>query len=195
MEKITFNGEPVQIRNPKGEYSKKPKHSWAKYTMYAIGILLFGAVGAHMWVSKELVATKIVPVVHADVTPEITTEAKVQQLKQMLINDMASCEYLGYDQNTAIPKWDDNNAGTLPLKDKLSYGQMQWKISTMQRMYKTLHGTDLSNYEAILKAMDAKQAREIALDAWINIKGSINEWSCATEAMKTRVEDIRFLTK
>ncbi len=107
---------------------------------------------------------------------------------------MAACEYPGYSQDTAYPQYDDNKAGSLPAKDKLSYGIMQFKISTMQRFYKQLYGKDLSNYEAIQKAMNEQDARAIALDAWLNIKGSINEWSCATDAMKQQVADVRFLT-
>lgn len=188
---VDMDGKQVWPRKNNGEFKKSPKnHKWAKRGMAVLAVTIFAlAIYGDHWTSKELSVT--VPTAYAGET----MTAKVDALKIKLIDEMQGCEYTGWDQDNAIPKIDNNSKGTLPTKDILSYGPMQWKISTMQRMYKQLNGVDLTNYQAILMAMDGKRAREIALDAWLNIKGSINEWSCATEQMKAQVEDIRFLTQ
>lgn len=193
--RITYLGEPwppkKQPRNKVGQYHKR---SVLPYVTMA-GIAGFGAF--LVMNSGVTVEYQAAPIAKAAVIASSTVSLpeKIEQLKQSLADEMSACEYPHFKQETAVPVWDDNKAGTLPAKDKLSYGAFQFKISTVQRFYKTLHGENLSNYEAIQKAMDEKEARALAIDAWINIKGSINEWSCANESMKAKVEIIRELEK
>lgn len=141
-------------------------------------------VGFSKWYNNEIMA--VAPVAYAGET----MEAKVEALKEKLADDMVACENKGH-----LLVWpDDNSGGTLPRKDKVSIGDLAFKISTVQRFYKILHGADLNDRDAMQLALDTPRARQLAIDSWLNIKGSINEWSCVTDEMKTTVEDIRFLT-
>jgi hypothetical protein len=121
----------------------------------------------------------------------VTLEEKVEELKQKLADDMVKCE----NPTHVLVNPDDNKAGTLPLKDKVSIGDFQFKLSTIQHMYKTLHGVALSDRDALMLGLDPIKARELAIEAWIGIKGSIFQWTCATPEMAATVENIRFLTK
>lgn len=118
-----------------------------------------------------------------------TVEGKIDRLKEKVLDDMTACENPSH-----LLTWNDDNAlGTLPKKDKPSNGDLAYKISTVQRHYKILNSITLSDRDALLLALDTDKARDLAMNAWLHIKGSINEWSCATPEMKTRIEDIRLL--
>jgi hypothetical protein len=115
-----------------------------------------------------------------------TKEHALDRLKNLLFTEMNACENPSH-----IPVWpDDNQAGSLPKKDKVSIGDAAFKVSTVQRFYKKLHGTDLTDMEATLMALDPIKARDLAIESWIKLPGSINEWSCASETMKAQVTDI-----
>lgn len=195
MEKVTYMGRPVwpkQKRNKRGEYAHK-----ASFLPYISGALIIG-FGVFLAMNSGVkVVYQAAPVAQAAVistsTPEapVTLEEKVEQVKHKLVEEMNACE----NPHHYIVWPDDNSHGTLPLKDKVSIGDLAYKISTVQRFYKLLHGVKLTDREAFDLAADPVQARELAIDSWINIKGSINEWSCATDSMKAKVEIIRELVK
>ena len=114
---------------------------------------------------------------------------KVEQMKTQLIEDIAKKENeIGVP---AIP--DDNKRGTLPLKDKVSYGCMMYKISTVQLHYKTLYKKSLTDQEAATLAMDCTKAKALAKDAIFGIQGALWNWSVATKEMGNRVAFIRQL--
>ncbi len=198
--RITFNGEPLSKYYPFATAWEVKKYNFFMWLRKQgiRGLVVAGITGIifttykigqyHPEVSfTREVSQIVVPSAYAGET----LEAKVEELKQKLADDMVKCE----NPTHVLVNPDDNKAGTLPLKDKVSIGDLQYKISTIQLHWKTLHGTNLSDREALMLGLDPQKARELAIDAWVNIKGSINSWSCATEAMKTQVEDIRFLTK
>ncbi len=198
--KITFLGEPLHTIYPHASRYQVFKYRFFRAIRWTLirGLAVAGFAGIilttykigqyHPDVSFTREASSIVtPTAFAGET----LTAKVDDLKQRLADEMVSCE----NPTHVLVNPDDNKAGTLPLKDKVSIGDLQFKISTIQHMYKTLHGTNLSDREALMLGLDTQKARELAIDAWINIKGSINQWSCATDSMKQTVEDIRFLTK
>lgn len=121
--------------------------------------------------------------------PVIELKGKtLEQLKDEVIHDLASKEN---GDGTELPVYlDDNSKGSLPRKDKVSIGCMSYKISTIQRHYKAIHGKDINNLEAALLALDCPQAKELAKQA-IFTKGAISEWMGATEKMKLKVQIIR----
>lgn len=192
MKKVTYMGKQVwPKRNKRGEYARKG----TSYMPYVSGTLVVG-FGVFLAMNSGLkVEYQAAPVAHAAVistsTPEapVTLEEKVTTLKHKLVEEMVACE----NPSHYLTWPDDNKAHTLPLKDKVSNGDLAYKISTVQRHYKLLFGTKLSDREALELALDPVRARELAIDSWINLKGSINEWSCATDHMKTEVEIIREL--
>jgi hypothetical protein len=197
---ITFNGEPLC-----NVYPHATKWQVLKYRFFRgirwVGIrtlIIAGVTGLFFTTYKigqhnpdvsftREISTVVVPQVFAGET----MEGKVDELKEKLLDEMVACE----NPTHVLVNPDDNRAGTLPLKDKVSIGDLQYKISTMQHHHKTLYGTNISDREALMLGLDTPRARALAMDAWLNIKGSINAWTCANESMKTQVELIRFLTK
>lgn len=113
----------------------------------------------------------------------------LEQLKDEVITKLSNDENENPD---AVPfKWDDNSKGTLPAKDKPSYGCMQYKNSTVQRHYKAIYGESLTNLEAVLLALDCEKAKALAKEAIFGKLDAIGEWSAASEHMKAKVEVIR----
>ena len=170
-----------------GRYSKG--HKFITTVALVLIILTVGAFIADRMGLNTVSAVNeaVVPVAYAGEN----MEARVDALKEKLLDEMVACE-----NPTHIPVWyDDNSAGSLPKKDKVSYGDLAYKLSTLQHFYKTLKGQALTDKEAALFALDADKIRPFTMDVWLNIKGSINHWSCATDGMKRTVEDIRFLTQ
>ncbi len=198
--KITFLGEPLHTIYPHASRFQVFKYRLFKAIRWTlIRTLVLAGVGG------LFITTYKLGQVHPDVsfTREIgaiatptafageTMQAKVDTLKEALLDEMVACE----NPTHVLVNPDDNKAGTLPLKDKVSIGDLQFKLSTIQHMHKTLTGTTLTDREALMLGLDPLKARELALNAWINIKGSINQWTCASQSMKEKVEIIRFLTK
>lgn len=190
--RITYLGETwppkKQPRNKVGQYHKR---SVMPYVSMALVVVFIGFIGKYGAIKAEYVNTRVANAAVLDDGIEPLTQADIDAMKEAVLDEMVACEYKGYSPKTAYPTWDDNKRGTLPAKDKLSYPPMQFKVSTVQRFYKQLYKKDLTNAEAIALAVTAKDARSLAIESWINIKGSINEWSCATDHMKMRVEKIR----
>lgn len=196
--KITFNGEPLCNVYPHATKWQVFKYRFFRAVRRTLQVTFAGAgimaiLGCAFLIGKNWnnLSPELTAIAPQKVYAAETMESKVDALKQKLIDEMVACE----NPTHLLVNADDNKAHSLPIKDKVSIGDMQFKISTIQRFYKTLHGVSLSDREALMLGLDTSKARELALEAWINIKGSINEWSCATEDMKQTVNDIRFLTK
>ncbi len=190
-----------QNRDSDGKYTIKSKiaNFFARlWFLTKIGVTSFAVLALAVFSGYALRGNEVsaqvnyvaAPVTMATSSP-ISIEDKVNMLKNAVLNEMANCE----NPHHYLVWQDDNKAGTLPMKDKVSNGDLAYKISTVQREYSTLNGKKLSDKEALELALDPQQARALAIDAWVNIKGSVNEWSCATDQEKTQIEDIRLITK
>jgi hypothetical protein len=197
MERISYLGKqiyPKQKRNKRGEYARKglpvmPIISGA--LIVGFGVFLAMNSGITVEYQATPVAQAAVISTSTPVAAPVSLEERVEKVKHDLVEQMAHCENKDH-----ILTWpDDSHEHSLPLKDKVSNGDLAFKISTVERFNKILHGTTLSDRDALELALDPVRARELALDAWINIKGSINEWSCATDDMRAKVEVIRELEK
>ena len=165
---------------------------WTKYTMFGLAtasVIFFMGYAYHGdQVSAEVNYIAVPPM---STTSPATIQDKIELLKNNVLDEMNACE----NPHHLLTWNDDNSEHTLPMKDKPSNGDMAYKISTVKREYKILYGKDLTDKDALELALEQDQARALAINAWVNIKGSINEWSCANDKMKTQVEDIRLLTK
>ncbi len=190
--KVFFNGERLRDVYPHATRYQLFKYRAAKFfrkiviTSAALAILALT-----YFIGTKGAGHEIVAVVAQPAYAEETMEGKVDALKEKLLDEMVNCE----NPTHVLVNPDDNKAGTLPLKDKVSIGDLQFKLSTIQHFHKTLTGTTLTDREALMLGLDSQKARELALNAWINIKGSINQWTCASQSMKEKIEVIRFLTK
>lgn len=139
---------------------------------------------------NELNGTELVAYADTVTLPGIELKGKsVEDLKAEVIHDLASKEN---GDGTELPVYlDDNSKGSLPRKDKVSVGCMAFKISTVQRHFKAIHGKELNNLEAVLLALDCDKAKELAKEAIFGELNAIGEWMGATEKMKIKVSLIR----
>lgn len=111
----------------------------------------------------------------------------IDQLENEVIDQLAKGENEG-----GVPCYlDDNKAGTLPKKDKVSCGVMAYKVSTVQRHAKGCYGDSLTNEEAVGLALDESKAKSLAKCAIFGTQNAIGEWSAATSEMKIKVSLIR----
>lgn len=163
---------------------------WAAFVSLLGWMVVAGYAWAKFDNSRTLVA-------YADVstsTVQMEMQGKtIDQLKDEVIAKLANDE--NNDPDRVPVKWDDNKKGTLPAKDKWSYGCMQYKNSTVQRHYKAIHGEDLSNLEAVLLALDCAKAKELAREAIFGNLNAAGEWTMATPEVLMRVKIIREMSK
>lgn len=124
-----------------------------------------------------------------------TLTAKVEQLQTDIVEQIAQLESSNVDTKDALIIPDDNKRGTLPRKDKVSIGCMQFKISTVQMYAKQLQQKDLTNYDAVLLALDCPKSKELAKAIIFQTTGGLWNWSVATKEMGLKVEFIKSLTK
>lgn len=112
----------------------------------------------------------------------------IEELKDGVVDQLVKCESGGAE---GLIVHDDNKAGTLARKDKVSIGVLQFKVSTVQHYMKTLYGVSISDKEAILLALDTEAAKKLAKDVIFKVKGGLFNWTCYTPEMKVEVELIK----
>lgn len=122
---------------------------------------------------------------------QVTLSSKIDQLKTDLVNDISQLE----NKNNVPIVIDDNKAGTLPKKDKVSIGCMQFKIGTIEHYYQVLKKGTISDSDAVLLALDCDRAKELAQEVIFETDGGIWNWSVATKEMGAKVTVIKELSK
>lgn len=198
-------GEDVKPQ-PRDRKTKRFKKSGARKLAIAL-LVVFGFVGSYFTIGTyaEDMSGKLVDAIADSVLPQayasngvdssaiadVIVGNRVDALKDALVDELAAKEN---GDGSALPAYvDDNKAGSLSRKDKVSYGCMSYKISTVQSQYQTLYGKSLSNLDAVLLALDCGRAKSLAKDAIFKLPGALWNWSAATQEMATRVEVIRSL--
>src|SRR5436190_22288196 len=142
--KITYLGK--EVRDRRGRFARTRK--WiGRIGIFCFAVIMAGAIYADRWNTKEL---SVVAPVYAGETMQARVEAELDKV----INQIAQAESQGSKTEDALITIDDNKAGSLPRKDKVSIGCMQYKVSTVQRHWKLVHGEDLNNYQAVMVALD-----------------------------------------
>src|SRR5437764_8590275 len=178
--KITYMGK--EGRNRRGRFSRR-KYAWMLLVMVAIlGTIPF----ADSWLGRQI------DVVQPAYAGETMT-AKVDAELDKVINEIAQSESGNSKTDDALITIDDNKEGSLPKKDKVSLGCMQFKVSTVQRFWKQLRNDSLTNYDATMIALNCDKAKALAKEAIVKLQGSLWEWSVATQDMGARVGLIREL--
>ncbi len=120
-----------------------------------------------------------------------TVESKIELLQNELIDEIARKENI----NNIPIVIDDNKAGTLPKKDKVSIGCMQFKIGTIQHYYSYLKKGEITDKEAIMLALDCDKAKELANEIIFKTQGGLWNWSVATKEMGIKVGIIKEMMK
>lgn len=101
-------------------------------------------------------------------------EAKVEALKDKLVEDIRNCERSIYNESDAPIILDTNK--------KMSIGTFMYQKTTVQHYYKTLYGQKITPKEATLIALDENKARELTYDIiFKDSKGIANWHNCAVK--------------
>ena len=187
-------GKP--IRDNKGRFSSITKKLKKGFGYVACALFIILVVSLYNGARKADVLTFRAEANQEIKTIEIDTlPQKIEELKDEVVEEIAECESNNASQDVALVVYDNNSKGTLTGKHVASIGVMQFKVATVQMFYKTLHGKELTNYEATTLALGNDRAKELAKEAIFGIKGALWHWSCATEEMGNRVTIIRELLK
>ena len=150
-----------------------------------LGAVMFAVMAICFMIGRSTHTEKI----FADSTSDLSV--KVDQLKDGVVNDIAIAE-----NKTNVPVIpDDNKAHSLPLKDKVSIGCMQFKISTIQHYYSVLKKGSISDTDAVILGLDCTKAKALAKEVIFDTQGGLWNWSVATKEMGSKVEIIKQLEK
>jgi len=158
-------------------------------SVISVSVFLVVSVGFYFGMKNKVEAEVEVVKVFND-----TLSLRIEELKTELINELVVLESDNVGDDEALIVYDDNKNGTLPRKDKVSIGCMQFKIGTIQKYVKELRNEELTNYEATMIALNCEQSKQLSKDIIFEVKGGLWNWSVATEKMGNKVEFIRSLS-
>lgn len=85
---------------------------------------------------------------------EAVFEAKIESLKDSVIDQLISCESKGYKESDGLIVFDSNKVASL--------GVLQWQVKSVQYYYKLRTGNDITKKEAIELALNEQEARSLA---------------------------------
>ena len=126
-----------------------------------LGMLGFTIYGAYRFGETNVISIKAETV---DSMP-----AKIEKLKDEVIDKLISCESQGYKESDAPIIYDTNK--------KMSIGLAQFQIATVIYYEKVLYNRQISAKEAVLIALDEQETRELAKDIIFKTKsGVIKDW-------------------
>lgn len=188
---VIWNGDPMNKVYPHPRWFEVLKYKIAINTRRILIISM--CVGALIGSYKIGDMNTSTVFVNAEDRSQDIFSAKVEKLKDEVIEEIAKCESKNASQDLALVTYDNNSRGTLTGKHIASIGVMQFKVGTVQDFYKILHKSTLTNYEATMLALDNKKAKDFAKESIFKIQGALWHWSCATEEMGVRVTMIKSL--
>jgi len=94
-------------------------------------------------------------------------QEKIEGLKDAVMSKLSQCEGGGYKESDGIIIMDTNN--------KLSIGQFQWQVSSVQHYYKLMTGKDISKKDAVILALNETEARKLAKYVAFETKNKIGK--------------------
>ena len=182
-----------------GRFARKTKLA-AFFTLIVAGawiVLIFHPVFS-AWLDKQNAAGELnyvseiipsIPVAHAGVTQESKYEAKIEELKNSVLDRLAKCESGGKKEEDGITILDTNNVG--------SYGPFQFQRKTVMFYEEKRTGKPINGRDAIILALQGDKARELA--SWIIFEtkaGVAQDWVNCDRAngLQKEVDLIKRLT-
>ena len=161
MTRITFLGEEIQHdnRDRKGRYAKKSRLLFLVLILGFVSIIAFNA-HFNSWYDNEI--SYVAPVYAG-----ITMEAKVEAMKESIIDKIQACESAGHTEEEAIIIIDNG---------QLSLGTFQFFRPTIIHYYQTLYNQEITMKEAAYIAFDDVKARQLAYDIIWDVEGGYKEW-------------------
>lgn len=170
-------------RDYKGRFTKRKWFLWL-----ALIAVAFIALHVHFnsWYDKEIRYEAAIPVVYAGET----MEAKVEEMKEGVLDTLAKCESGGKKEEDGITVLDSNNVG--------SYGVFQWQRKSYMHYYEIMTGNKINGRDAIIHAMTPEKARELARFVIFETKSGVaTDWvNCSRKyKLQERVDFIKELTQ
>ncbi len=118
---------------------------------------------------------------YVDMTPE-----KIKKVQDKLLDELSlGCEVKGSTEPDGVLILDSNN--------KMSIGRFQFQITTVQHYVKQFENKDISKHDAIVLALDATEAKELARKIVFEVKGGVeaNWFNCnSAHQLQTQVNVI-----
>lgn len=130
----------MKLRDTKGRFRKRVK------VLPAV-IILLAVTGIAYVLPKDTIKYEAIHQVAAIDTLGARYEKKVEELKQGVLDSLASCETNGVKEPNAAIILDTNN--------KMSIGRYMYQITTVQHYVKVFYEREIDRREAILIALDS----------------------------------------
>ena len=155
---------------------------------FCIGVV-YGAFKIGSVVSADTVTYATQEVVKSD----NSLKAKIETLKWQIIDTLQSCESGELGDDYGLVTFDPDKSGK--TANIASYGLLQFKKPTVIQYVKQLRGKDISGKEAILLALNEKEATQLAYEIIFQVKGGVENWyTCAKKTnAHANIEIIRKL--
>lgn len=95
-------------------------------------------------------------------------DKRIGELQDDVLTTLEKCESAGHKETDGIIVFDANN--------RASIGTFQFQKATVQHYYKTLYGQSLTAKDAVIIALDAQKARELAKDIIFKTDKGLTNW-------------------
>jgi hypothetical protein len=194
-----FSSQP---RRANGEYDRKDrrKGSWGKRIVgiFIIGVGVYFAFGHPMvmnWLDSQMVVAKstrntaakaFVAEASENVAVKTADEIREEMIGKIWGGESQKYQpeegevWMIYDPPRALRESGKCQQGGRALPwECFSFGPMQWKIETLQGFHKQIHGTEISEMEAMAIANDLERSQELAFECWVKVEGCIWHWTTA----------------
>jgi hypothetical protein len=151
------------------------------------GYFVWGAPVVEGWLGSKIEATnEIINEVVIDKSDE-KFAAKIDVLKDEVVEELAKCESGGYAADAGIIVFDTNN--------KASVGILQMQKDHVKHFYKTLYGKTITGQEAVVIAVTPDTAKSLAKDVLFKVEDGWREWfNCGTKLrLSTKIDYIKKL--
>jgi len=165
MLKVIYNGEYLCSIYPHASKFKVFKYRLARGIRVAVIQLMIAGATLGVYTAGQSAVTPTF--VQAEDTSSAKYEAKIEALKDAVMSKLSQCESAGHKESDGIIIMDTNN--------KLSIGQYQWQVSSVQHYYKLMTGKEISKKDAIILALDESKARELAKYVAFSTKNKIGK--------------------
>lgn len=148
--KVYWNGKYLRDIYPFATRYEVFKYRVRKFLRRVVQVSVIAAMLSGVMVGVyQAGKTNTIYAVNTDSFP-----AKVDNLKNDLVNRLADCERAGYEEEDAPIVLDTNK--------KFSIGVMQFQLDTIIHYSKVLRNENLTKKEATLLALDEQRAKDLA---------------------------------
>lgn len=165
MLKVIYNGEFLCNIYPHASKFKVFKYRVARGMRIAVIQIMIAGATLGVYTAGQSAVTPTY--VKAEDKSSQMYQDKVEALKDAVMSKLSQCESAGHKESDGIIIMDTNN--------KLSIGNYQWQISSVQHYYKLMTGKEISKKDAIILALHETEARKLAKFVAFETKNKIGK--------------------